>query len=66
MISAAVGLAVCALSVWAMFRWCADVLTFLRGLLPLGFFLAGVAAVVTGLSTLKRPAKADGEKKSGS
>ena len=56
MLSALVGFVVCGFSLWGMVCWFSEVVSFLKGFLPVGFFLAGLLVLVAGLSRMgKKP-----------
>ena len=61
MLSAVVGLLVCALSIGGMFHWKGELLLVLKGLLPLSFLVGGLLAVIAGLSSLKPGRKSEAD-----
>jgi succinate-acetate transporter protein len=54
MLSAVVGLAVSVVSLLVLIRWRWELLVVVKGLLPMSFFVAGLIAVVAGLSAMRK------------
>jgi hypothetical protein len=52
MLSAIFGLGAVALGLWGMWLWSVDLIHFLKGVLPISLFFAGIIAIIAGLSNL--------------
>lgn len=52
MLSFVIGVAVAAAGLWATMRWWAELEIVVKGLLPFCVFLAGIVAMIAGLSSL--------------
>ncbi len=66
MLSVIVGIIVSALSVWGMICWYQDLFVFLKGMLPLGFFLGGLVAIIAGVSSFRKAPVVSSDKSSSS
>ena len=63
MLSALFGLAAILLGLWGMWIWGIDLIHFLKGMIPISLFFAGLIAVIAGLSNLSPKNPPPGSKK---
>jgi hypothetical protein len=63
MLSAIFGLGAVALGLWGMWTWSVDLIHFLKGLLPISLFFAGIIAIIAGLSSLSPKTPPDSKKR---
>ena len=63
MLSAIFGLGAVFLGLWGMHIWGVDVINFLKGMIPISLFFAGIIAIIAGFSNLSTKRPPSGSKK---
>lgn len=58
------GLIVCIVSLFFLFKWFPDLIKFLKGSLPLMFFLGGIIAIIAGITAIMEKIRESKEEKS--
>ena len=58
------GLIVCVISLFFLFKWFPDLIKFLKGSLPLMFFLGGIIAIIAGITAIMEKIRESKEEKS--
>jgi hypothetical protein len=63
MLSAIFGLGAVVLGLWGMYTWGLDLIHFLKGMIPISMFFAGIIAIIAGFSSLSSKRPPSGSKK---